>query len=58
MNAHRHLGPSLSDVCPAFKAKIAEYERVAKTDPHKAQQMFQEAQVIAREFRDRERAGA
>jgi hypothetical protein len=54
MNAHRHLGPSLSDVCPAFKAKIAEYERVAKTDPHKAQRLFQEAQVIAREFRNRE----
>lgn len=56
MNHRPAIGPSLSDVCPEFKAKIAEYMRAAKNNPEKAARKFREMEEIARQFRNRERA--
>jgi hypothetical protein len=44
--------PTLSDVCPKFRAKMAEFSRlVAAGKEVAADKVFRQAQAIAREFR-------
>jgi hypothetical protein len=45
------LSPALSDVCPAFREKMAEYQEAAKRDRIRADALFREAQQIAADFR-------
>lgn len=41
---------SLADVYPPFRDKMAEYERIAARDGRKAEEVFAEAQTIAKAF--------
>lgn len=51
MSSAAIIGPKLVDVCPAFRAKMKEFARLAMTDHAAANVAFEEAQAIARAFR-------
>ena len=50
-------GPRLAHVCPEFREKMDEYQRAVKANPSLADKLSREAQVIAKEYRDRQNGG-
>lgn len=56
-HAPSRIGPALTEVCPAFKAKLDEYNRLLRRDPVQAEVVFAEAQAIARRYRQEQTRG-